>query len=424
MRHANSNLNILKKKRNSKIVKLNNFLKPPSSYKNLNSPMTTKNSTNKNILYNLLYKDTSKISLYNTKNTTNTLKNTNDISNSGAGIYSFNSKNLCNNSLSIGNSLNNKDERKNIRGHINIRLKLNNKIINNYIKTNKGRQKKVNINIIEIIKEKDSRINKLQMDLLQSQELLNKLQKEKQKELSFTYNSIKSLDNINISNDNKLDEIFTQITEKNDRIMKTNYNKYEINKYRNKTINNINKKNKIKNIVKNNNSTNNNKFKSLIKINSLLNLNSNLSKNKNKRNNKNKNAKPTNSLSSFWNNQNSINKCKNNITKNNTKYFSSYATNRFYKNKSKEKYDLCASLTRNYFNSKKKDKKISINKKEDKKINLSKKIENLRIKRRNGYSPCFKKFVEKCDILKEKANTILSNYINLAEFINNLEGNK
>ena len=423
MRHANSNLNILKKKRNSKIVKLNNFLKPPSSYKNLNSPMTTKNSTNKNILYNLLYKDTSKISLYNTKNTTNTLKNTNDISNSGAGIYSFNSKNLCNNSLSIGNSLNNKDERKNIRGHINIRLKLNNKIINNYIKTNKGRQKKVNINIIEIIKEKDSRINKLQMDLLQSQELLNKLQKEKQKELSFTYNSIKSLDNINISNDNKLDEIFTQITEKNDRIMKTNYNKYEINKYRNKTINNINKKNKIKNIVKNNNSTNNNKFKSLIKINSLLNLNSNLSKNKNKRNNKNKNAKPTNSLSIFWNNQNSINKYKNNITKNNTKYFSSYATNRFYKNKSKEKYDLCASLTRNYFNSKKKDKKISINQKENKKINLSKKIEKLQIKRGNGYSQCFKKFVEKCDILKEKANTILSNYINLAEFIN-LESNK
>ena len=43
MRHANSNLNILKKKRNSNIVKLNNFLKPPSSYKNLNSPLTKKN---------------------------------------------------------------------------------------------------------------------------------------------------------------------------------------------------------------------------------------------------------------------------------------------------------------------------------------------------------------------------------------------
>ena len=175
MRHANSNLNILKKKRNSNIVKLNNFLKPPSSYKNLNSPLTTKNANNKNILYNLLYKDTSKISLYNTKNTTNTFKNTNDISTSGVGIYSFNSKNLCNNSISIGNTLNNKEEKKKIRGHINIRLKLNDKIINNYNKKGTFRQKTMNVNIIEKIKEKDSRINQLQMDLLQSQELLNKL---------------------------------------------------------------------------------------------------------------------------------------------------------------------------------------------------------------------------------------------------------
>ena len=236
MRHANSNLNILKKKRNSNIVKLNNFLKPPSSYKNLNSPLTTKNANNKNILYNLLYKDTSKISLYNTKNTTNTFKNTNDISTSGVGIYSFNSKNLCNNSISIGNTLNNKEEKKKIRGHINIRLKLNDKIINNYNKKGTFRQKTMNVNIIEKIKEKDSRINQLQMDLLQSQELLNKLQKEKQKELSFTYNSIKSLDNINLSNDNNFADIFTQITEKNDKILKTNYNRYEMNKYKNKTI--------------------------------------------------------------------------------------------------------------------------------------------------------------------------------------------
>ena len=112
MRHVNSNLNLLKQKRSSKIVKLNNFLKPPSSFKNLNSPMTTKNATNKNILYNLLYKDSSKISLYNTKNTTNTLKNINEVSNNGGILYSFNSKNLNNNSLSIGNSLNNKGERK------------------------------------------------------------------------------------------------------------------------------------------------------------------------------------------------------------------------------------------------------------------------------------------------------------------------
>jgi len=410
MRHANSNLNILKKKRKSKIVKLNNFLKPPSSYKNLNSPMTTKNVTNKNILYNLLYKDTSKISLYNTKNTTNTLKNTNDVSNSGAGIYSFNSKNLGNNSLSIGNSLNNKEERKKFRGHINIRLKLNDKIINNYSKKGKVRQKTMNMNIIEKIKEKDSRINKLQMDLLQSQELLNKLQKEKQRELSFTYNSIKSLDNINLSS-NKLGDLFTQITEKNDRILKTNYNKYEMNKYRNKTIiNNINMKNK-------NNKNENKKFKSLMKINSLFNLNSNLSKNKNKRNNKNKAIKSTNSLFDFWINKNSTNKNQNNIPKNSTKYFSSYATNRFFQNKPPEQYESCVSLTKNYFSSKKKDKKISINKTENKKLfNLSNKVEKMQKKR--NISPSFKIFTEKCHILKERANEILNRYINLAEYIN------
>ena len=280
MHHANSNLNILKKKRNLKIVKLNNFLKPPTSYKTINSPMTSKNANNKNILYNLLYKETSKISLYNTKNTTNTFKNMNDISNSGAGIYSFNSKNFCNNSLSKGNSINIKDEKKKNREHTDIRLKLNNKIN----KKSKEKHKLININIIEKIKEKDSKINKLQMDLFQSQELLNKLQKEKQKELSFTYNTIKSLDNLNLSNDNKFAEIFTQTTEKNDKILKTNYNKYEMNKYINKTLtNNFINKNKIKK------TNNNNKFKSLMKINSLLNMDSNLSKNKNKRNKKNKN---------------------------------------------------------------------------------------------------------------------------------------
>ena len=418
MRHANSNLNILKKKRNSKIVKLNNFLKPPSSYKNINSPLTTKNISNKNILYNLLYKDTSKISLYNTKNTTNTLKNTNDVSNSGAGIYSFNSKNLCNNSLSIGNSLNVKEERK-IRGHINIRLKLNDKLNNNNNKTSKVRQKTMNMNIIEKIKEKDYRINKLQMDLLQSQELLNQLQKEKQKELSFTYNSIKSLDNINLSNDNKLSEIFAQITEKNDRILKTNYNKYEVNKYRNKTIiNNINKKNRIKT-----NKNDQNKFKSLMKINSLLNLNSNSNKIKNKRNNKNKIIKSTNSLSGFNKKKTNNNKFQNNIPKSNTKYFSSYSTNRFYRKPHPEQYELCVSHTRNYFSSRKKDKKISINKKENKKLfNLSKKIEIMQMKRKA--SPGFKDFTEKCDILKKRANQILRNYINLTEFINQSKNKK
>ena len=379
MRHANSNLNILKKKRNIKIVKLNNFLKPPSSFKNINSPLTTKCTNNKNILYNLLYKDTSKISLYNTKNTTNTLKNINDISNSGAGIYSFNSKILCNNSLSKGNSLNIKEETKKSKGHINIRLKLNNKMNNK----NKSKQKTLNMNIIEKIKEKDTKINQLQMDLFQSQELLNRLQKEKQKELSLTYNTIKSLENLNLSN------------EKNEKILKTNYNKYEIS-----NKNKINKKNRIQNYQ------NNQKYKSLIKISSLLNLDNNLkNKNKNKRNinNNSKNILSTNSLSGFFK--------QNKKNQNSQKYFSSNTTNRYYKY-NPEQYGSCTSLTRKYFTKISKDKKVSINKSK-KKINLIK-------------SPCidnkdinsFKQFTKKCDILKERASKILNDFINLSDYIN------
>ena len=379
MRHANSNLNILKKKRNIKIVKLNNFLKPPSSFKNINSPLTTKCTNNKNILYNLLYKDTSKISLYNTKNTTNTLKNINDISNSGAGIYSFNSKILYNNSLSKGNSLNVKEEKKKSKGHINIRLKLNNKMNNK----NKSKQKTLNMNIIEKIKEKDTKINQLQMDLFQSQELLNRLQKEKQKELSLTYNTIKSLENLNLSN------------EKNDKILKTNYNKYEIS-----NKNKINKKNRIQNYQ------NNQKYKNLIKISSLLNLDNNLkNKNKNKRNinNNSKNILSTNSLSSFFK--------QNKKYQNSQKYFSSNTTNRYYKY-NPEQYGSCTSLTRNYFTNISKDKKVSINKSK-KKINLIK-------------SPCidnkdinsFKQFTKKCNILKERASKILNDFINLSDYIN------
>ena len=57
------------------------------------------------------------------------------------------------------------------------------------------------------------------------------------------------------------------------------------------------------------------------------------------------------------------------------------------------------------------------NKKENKKLfNLSNKIDNMKIKR--NVSPGFKNFVKKCDILKERANKILENYINLSGYIN------
>ena len=89
-------------------------------------------------------------------------------------------------------------------GNINIRLNLNNEIINNnfnnyYTINNKNRyihKSKSNISLNEKIKEKDKLITKLQKDLLQSQEFLNQIQKEKQNELTFTFNTIKHYDNL------------------------------------------------------------------------------------------------------------------------------------------------------------------------------------------------------------------------------------
>lgn len=417
MRHANSNLNILKKNRNSKTIKLNNFLKPPSSSNNFNSPITTKNSNNKNLLYNLLYKDNSKISLYNTKNTTNTFKNINEISNvgvgGGGGKYSFSNKNLSNNSISTGNSLNYKDN-KTKHSHINIRLKLNSKIINsNYnSKKKKSKQKSVNYDIIEKIKEKDSKINKLQKDLFQSQDLLNKLQKDKQRELNFTYNSMKSLDNLNIATkDYQISDFFIPTSEKNDRILKTNFNRFEMKKSKKKLINlNSKNKNSNSNLTLKKNSMNKN-LKTLLKIDSLININS--INNKNKRNNK---YSSHISLSGFHKNSNSLNKYYYNFpTSNYLRCFSSSA-NRFFP-RGHEQYESCISLTRTALKSKKKEK--------EKENNLSNKnqanLKSLSPFKNKVSSPSLKNLIAKCNLLKKKANTILSNYISLTEYIENLK---
>ena len=418
MRHANSNLNILKKNRNSKTIKLNNFLKPPSSSNNFNSPITTKNSNNKNILYNLLYKDNSKISLYNTKNTTNTFKNINEISNIGVGggKYSFSNKNLNNNSISTGNSLNYKEYKTN-NNHINIRLKLNTKIINNNCnnKKKKSKQKSINYEIIEKIKEKDSKINKLQKDLFQSQDLLNKLQRDKQKELSFTYNSMRSLDNLNIlTKDYQISDFFIPTSEKNDRILKTNFSKFEMSKRKKKLINlNSKNKNTNSNATLKKSSMNKN-LKTLLKIDSLININS--VNNKNKRNNKYANQI---SLSGFHKKTNNLNKYNYNFpTTNYLRCFSSSA-NRFFP-RGHEQYESCISLTRTALKSKKKGK--------EKESNLLKKnqsnLKSLSPYKNKVSTPSLKNLITKCNLLKKKANTILSNYISLTEYVVNLKKQK
>ena len=83
--------------------------------------------------------------------------------------------------------------------------------------------------------KKKIKINKLQKDLFQSQEILNKLQKDKNKELSLTFNSIKSLDNLNnFKKDYQLSAFFVPTYEKNDRIINTSFNKFEMNKNKKK----------------------------------------------------------------------------------------------------------------------------------------------------------------------------------------------
>ena len=164
-----------------------------------------------------------------------------------------------------------------------------------------------------------------------------------------------------------------------------------------------------------NKNNNNKKLKSLLKINSLFNINTNYTKNKNNRNYLNKNVISTNSLSDFWKNNNHINKHNKNIPKDKSKYFSSNTTKRFY-NHNSEQYESCISLTGNAFSNRQKNKNISIKKNKPKK--------NEKTCQDKSKNDSFIKFTEKCDLLKTKANKILSNYIWLVEYINNSKGEK
>jgi hypothetical protein len=60
------------------------------------------------------------------------------------------------------------------------------------------------MNMNEKIKEKDKLITKLQTELLQLQEFLNQMQKDKQNELYSTYNTMKSIDNTDTNYNNSL----------------------------------------------------------------------------------------------------------------------------------------------------------------------------------------------------------------------------
>ena len=274
MRHVKSNLNILKPNKNIKInlkpSKSNkNFKKSPTSLQIIENNLDLKTINNNNI-YNFFEKSC-KNSAFNS-----IVFNSNKKSNSPIKNNNFNRKNKTykTNYSSSSNTIFNNNSNSANRG-ISIRLNFKNKIINNNFmkknRTNKNNKnnnisnhlKNININnnnnykydfnINERIKEKDKQITLLQKDLLQSQKLLNKLQEEKQKEISSTYNTIKNVDSLlnynkkNSINENhsgmikysSLSDFFASNTEKNLRILRTVYGKRTI------VTNKSNSKNKI-----------------------------------------------------------------------------------------------------------------------------------------------------------------------------------
>ena len=259
MNYTNSNLNISKKSRHLKTSNKNNFNKS-SKYKknniiskiNMNTNninnfyhintnnniynsidfVLTKTSSNKaNHQLHLPYKDSIKSSLISSKNESKSKgkKYTLKISNSNKFI-SFNgisAKNIYNSSRK--------------RSH-NIRLNLNNEIINknfpteNNRKINKG--KKGDIYYAEKLKEKNSKISKLKKDLIISEMILNELKnKEDKSDILFD----KNFESINYdSNCSNSSNMVTKINfDKNKKMLTLNFNNDNFNSRKGSSLINI-----------------------------------------------------------------------------------------------------------------------------------------------------------------------------------------
>ena len=190
MKHAKSNKNLVKKQNGENNRKTNIFIKS-SGYQNFKTIKTTNSKIRQNYLLSLLGKKTPKnLNLnkfdLNKKNKNNNIKKEIYLT---SGFENLNK-----------NKENKEIKEKPIQRNINIRLNLNSEIINNnfgnYFWKNQNYHKSMSsINMNEKIKEKDKLITKLQTELLQLQEFLNQLQKDKEKELYSTYNTIKNIDN-------------------------------------------------------------------------------------------------------------------------------------------------------------------------------------------------------------------------------------
>lgn len=190
MKHAKSNKNLVKKHNGENNRKTNIFIKS-SGYQNFKTIKTTNSKIRQNYLLSLLGKKTPKnLNLnkfdLNKKNKNNNIKKEIYLT---SGFENLNK-----------NKKNKEIKEKPIQRNINIRLNLNSEIINNnfgncFWKNQNYHKSMSSINMNEKIKEKDKLITKLQTELLQLQEFLNQLQKDKEKELYSTYNTIKNIDN-------------------------------------------------------------------------------------------------------------------------------------------------------------------------------------------------------------------------------------
>ena len=206
MKHARSNTNVLKKN-NEEVKRKNNiFMKSKGNY-NYNTIKTNNLSRKNNYLMSLLGKTNPK-NLNLNKFEMNYKKN-----------YNYNNKKEIYLTSGIEN-FNKKKENKNkpLNRNINIRLNLNSEIINN----NFGKSMS-NTNLNEKIKEKDKLITKLQTELLQLQEFLSQLQKDKQNELYLTYNTIKNIDNPDTNYQNSLTALLNTPS-----VLKFNKRKFKI----------------------------------------------------------------------------------------------------------------------------------------------------------------------------------------------------
>ena len=211
MKHAKSNKILLKKALEGNHKKSNIFKKSSGS-KNFNYIKPNNATGKKKYLISLLEK--------NTPTSLNTNK------------FNFNSKNNNKNEIYLTSAIDNINADENYktmhpqRRNINIRLNLNNEIINNnfnnyYTTLTKNYNKsKSNININDKIKEKDELITKLQKELLQSQKFLNQIQKDKQNELAIKYNTIKKYDRLDKKNNRSLNALL-----KSPSLLKFNSNK-------------------------------------------------------------------------------------------------------------------------------------------------------------------------------------------------------